>query len=315
MVSNFILENRTTQKQITFGQSDEYDYLFKSDGLDWGSVPAEHNTYNFPNQVGVSISSTKIKERDITITGYVYYLLTDDERKSLDRNMWDKYCYEKIKDKKRILSEIVNPSDYVRFIIGNYYIEGKPSSAVKFGDSEEDNNIYFCKFIIFVYCNNPMFKKNTITKTVISGSSGLFHFPLVLKPSGLTMSSRKNYLMLAVENEGNVEIGGKIIFKAKGEVLNPSVENLNTGEIITINKTLEKGEIVTVSTLDGKEKGITGYLNGVNRNYFNYWNFENSWFKFQQGTTLVGYSTENAAENLLDVSIELNPEKFNLEEM
>ena len=315
MVSNFILENRTTQKQITFGQSDEYDYLFKSDGLDWGSVPAAHNTYNFPNQVGVSISSTKIKERDITITGYVYYLLTEDERKLLDRNMWNEYCYEKIKDKKRILSEVVNPSDYVRFIIGNYYIEGKPSSSVKFGNTEEDNNIYFCKFMIIVYCNNPMFKKNTITKTVISGSSGLFHFPLVLKKSGLPMSSRKNYLMLAVENEGNVEIGGKIIFKAKGEIVNPSVENLNTGETITINKTLQSGEIVTVNTVDGKEKGITGYLNGMTTSYFNYWNFENSWFKFQQGTTLVGYSTENAAENLLDVSIELNPEKFNLEEM
>lgn len=313
MVSNFIIENRTTQENITFGQSDEFQYLIKE--VDWGNASASHNTYNFPNQVGVSISSTKINSRDITITGYVYYLLTKEEMTSLDRNMWEDYCYEKIKKKKKILDEIINPIDYVRVVIGNYYIEGKPSSSVKYGINEEENNIYFCKFLINIYCNNPMFKKNTVTKTVISGSSGLFHFPLVLKPSGIAMSSRKNYLILAVENEGSVAIGGKIIFKAKGEVLNPSVENLSTGEKITINKTLQEGEIVTVNTVDGKDKNITGYLNGVTMSYFNYWNFENSWFKFGKGTTLVGYSTENATENLLDITIELNPEKYNLEDM
>lgn len=313
MVSNFIIENRTTQENITFGQSDEFQYLIKE--VDWGNASASHNTYNFPNQVGVSISSTKINSRDISITGYVYYLLTKEEMIFLNRNMWEDYCYEKIKQKKKMLDEIINPIDYVRVIIGNYYIEGKPSSSVKYGINEEENNIYFCKFLINIYCNNPMFKKNTVTKTVISGSSGIFHFPWVLKPSGVAMSSRKNYLILAVENEGSVAIGGKIIFKAKGEVLNPSVENLSTGEKITINKTLQKGEIVTVNTVDGKEKNITGYLNGVTTGYLNYWNFENSWFKFGKGTTLIGYYTENSAESLLDVSIELNPEKYNLEDM
>lgn len=315
MISNFILENRTTQKQITFGQDIDFDYIYKSDGLNWGNVPAEHNTYNYPNQVGVSISSTRVKERDISITGYVYYFLSEDELINVDRNIWTQYCYEKIKDKKKILDEVINPSDYVRFIIGGYYIEGKPSSSVIFGNTEEENNVYFCKFLINVYCNNPMFKKNTLTKTVISGSNGIFHFPLVLKPTGIAMSSRYNYLLLAVDNEGSVSIGGKIILKAKGDVLNPSVENLSTGEKITVNKKMVDGEVITISTVDGKEKGIVGRLNGVETNYFQYWNFENSWFKFQQGTTLVGYATENSSESLLDVSIEINPEKYNLEDM
>lgn len=315
MVTSFILENKTTQKQITFGQDIEFDYLFDSDGLDWGSASATHNTYNYLNQVGVSISSTKINERDISIMGYVYYFLSEDEMSRLDRNKWTEYCYERIKEKKEVLSSVVNPSDYVRFIIGNYYIEGKPSSSVKYGSTEDENNVYFCKFLINVYCNNPMFKKNTTTKTVISGSSGLFHFPLVLKPSGIPMSSRKNYLLLAVENEGNVAVGGRIILKAKGEILNPSVENIGTGEKITINKTLVEGEEVVINTSDGPLKGVTGYLNGVEKGYFQYWNFENTWFKFQQGTSLIGYSTENSSETLLDVTIELNPEKFNLEDM
>ena len=55
--------------------------------------------------------------------------------------------------------------------------------------------------------------------------------------------------------------------------------------------------------------------NGVERSYLQYWSFENKWLKFQKGTTLIGYSTENQSENLLDITIELNPEKFALEEM
>lgn len=316
MVSSFIIENMSTQKQITFGQDIDFDYLFDSDGLDWGSVPATHNVYNYPNQVGVSISSTKINERDVSIIGYVYYFMSEDEIKALDRDKWVAYAYEKIKDKKELLSQIINPSDFVRIMVGNYYIEGKPSSSVKYGVTEAENNQYFCKFLINVYCNNPMFKKNTITKTVLSGETPGFFFPLVFPENeGIIMGVRNNYLLLAVENEGNVEIGGKIILKAKGELKNPTIKNLSTEEKITINKTMHNGEIITINTVNGKDRGIIGEYNGVTQSYLQYWNFENTWFKFQQGTTLIGYSTEDSNESLLNVSVEINPEKFNLEDM
>lgn len=314
MIGNLKIKNKTTLQEITIGQDIDYDYVYEDDGIDWGTVPAQHNTYNYPRQVGSTISSTKIGERDITIIGYVYYFLTAEERENISRGERHAYGYDIIKKKKETLNNVINPNDYVRISVGDYYIEGKPSASVKYGSDGESNNEYFCQFLIIIYCSNPMFKKNTITKTVLSASNPMLHSPFVIPPFGIVGGRRNNYLILSVENEGNAEIGGRIILTAKGEVKNPSVENIGTGETITINKTLEAGEVVTITTIDGKEKGVTGNINGIEENYFKYWNFNNVWFKFQQGVTLIGYSTENNSENLLDVVVEINPEKFALEE-
>lgn len=314
MISEFTLVNEETEKQFTFGQSSDYDFIFTS--IDWGSASAQHNTYNYPNQVGVSVSSTKINPRDIVIEGYVFYVLSSKEFWEISRDEKELYCYDIIKSKKNNLSEVINPNDYVKLIVGNYYIEGKPNSSIVYGKEDSDNNIYFCKFSFSLFCNNPMFKKNTITKTNIQSSTPIFHFPLIIpKYEGITLSTRENYLMLAVENEGGVPIGGKIKLTAKGNVLNPTLENVLTGEVIKINKEMVEGEEIIINTVDGKERGITGYLNGVTRSYLQYWDFSNTWFKFLIGTTLIGYTTENASESYLDVVVEINPQKYSLEEL
>lgn len=316
MISEFIIENLTTQEKVTMGMTTDNQYLYKEGGVDWGSASATHNTYNYPNQVGVSISNTKINSRDITIEGYVYYHLTSDEIYSVKMGEITEYIHNKLKSKKKVLNDIVNPNDFLRLYIGDYYIDGKPSSSIEYGSDLQSNNELFCKFAIFIFCANPMFKKSTIIKTTISGSTPAFHFPMIFSQSMRNiMSTRVNYLMLAVQNEGNVPIGGKIIFKANGEVLNPCVENTNTGEKIVINKKLEAGERVVVNTTMGKDRGITGFYKGVERSYLEYWNYENSWFEFQKGLSIIGYSTENSSEGLLDVSIEINPEKYALEDM
>lgn len=316
MVTEFIVENETTREKTAFGQSPSFDFLYKSDGLSWGSPPATHNTYSYPGQVGESISSTKINGRDISITGYVYYWLTQDEKAMFNRESRLGYAYSKIEEKKEFLNRLINPNDFIKLTIGNYYIEGKPSNPVTYGDNEDENNTYFCKFMINIYCSNPMFKKTMVSKTTLSGRIPRFHFPLVFRPDhGMLMSIRQNYLMLSVENEGNVSIGGKIILTAENPVKNPVIENVGTGETIRISKTLAKGEVVTINTTDGKDKGITGEYRGVVRNYFEYWDFNNTWFKFQPGTSLIGYSAEDGTETSLYVAIELNPEKFNLENM
>lgn len=315
MITSFILENQSTLEKAKFGQDIDCDYLYKSGGLNWGSVPATHNTYNYPNQVGVSIATTKMNERDVSIEGYVYYTLSKEEMESVAQNERLVYGYNKIKSKKRVLNELINPSDYIRLYTGGYYIEGKPSASVMYGTEGSDNNEYFCKFLITIYCNNPMFKKETIVKTVLAGDTAAFHFPFILAPQGVVLGTRIDYLILAVENEGNVAIGGKIIFTAKSEVQNPSVENVNTGEKIVIKKTLQKGEVVIINTTDGKDRGVSGIYQGVEKSYLQYWSFENEWMKFQKGTSLIGYSTANFAEKSLDVVIELNPEKYGLEEM
>lgn len=315
MISEFILVNETTQKELKFGQDIDCDCLYGDGGLDWGSVGGTHSTYNYPNQVGASISHTKLNSRDISIEGYVYYIISEGEATELNRNDRINYCYEKIKEKKALLNEIINPNDFIKLIIGDYYIEGKPNASIIYGNVESENNLYFCKFMFSLFCANPMFKKNTISRTKVQGSTGNFKFPLALPQEGIILSERHDYLLISVNNEGGVPIGGRIIITARGVALNPQIENLNTNEIIKINKQMVAGETITINTSDGAERGIIGEIGGVKSNYLQYWNFSNKWFKFNLGTTLLGYSTDDSSENLLDITVEINPEKFSLEEM
>ena len=68
MITEFILQNKSSNKSVKFGMNIDCDYLYSEDGgIDWGNVPAEHNTYSYPNQFGSTISNTKIQNRDITM--------------------------------------------------------------------------------------------------------------------------------------------------------------------------------------------------------------------------------------------------------
>lgn len=316
MITEIIATNKTLNTKYKFGQDLSCDYLYKDGGVDWDNVPATHNTYTYPNQMGSTISSTKIQNRDITIEAYVYYVPSGEETRGMTYDEKVAYCYNKIKEKKKKLNDFINPLHYIRLSVGDYYIEGKPEATPKYGVEYEDNNEYFCKFVFTIFCDNPMFKKNTETKTVLSGDTGVFHFPLIFEPEPrMIMGTRVNYLMLLVDNEGNAAIGGKIKIEAKGEVQNPTITNLITNEHITINKTLLAGEVVTINTVDGEKKGVYGRYQGVESDYLQYWDFNNTWLKFESGASLIGYSSDNQSELLMDVSIELNPVKYGLEEM
>ncbi|MBO7695448.1 MAG: phage tail family protein [Methanobrevibacter sp.] len=316
MISKFMLQDMNSFNSAIFGQDFNCDFLYLSGGLDWGNVPASHNTYNYPGQIGDTFSSTKINNRDITVEGYVFYTLSKDEQNLYLRDEWNDYAYSKIKQKKKILNELINPQHTLRFIINDYYIEGKPSSTPQYGTEEGDNNVYFCKFMFSIFCANPMFKKIVDSQTVLSGDYGGFHFPFILQDNmGYIIGTRINYLMLIVENEGDVAVGGEIKLTAKAEIVNPVIENILTGEYIKINKTLQQGEVITINTVDGEEKGITGYYQGVTRDYLQYWDFSNSWFKFEAGSTMIGYSTDNGSESELEVVVTINPAKYGLEEM
>lgn len=305
MIETFEIENLTTKNKISFGQNFDYDFLVTE--MDWGSAQANHSTYAYPDQVGSYIVSTSIKERDIALVGFVYSLDTFQDEKS--------FGYQKMIDNKRILGDLINPLNQVKITIGDYYIVGKPSNPIIFGNIENENNNYFCKFRIDIFCDNPMFKKNSIVQTVTSESEGNLMFPLVINGSGIYLSSREEYELLTIENEGNKAIGGIITIKSKGEVINPTIENVNTGEKFTILKTLERGEEIKVSTLEGNERSIVGKTSGDFENYFKYWKTGNDWISFGIGTTILSCTSDNMAESLLEVLVEINPEKYILEEM
>lgn len=316
MIAKFVIRNKENDMEMTFGQTTESECLYKEDGLDWGSAPATHSTFSYPSQLGEYISSTNIKGRDITITGYVYYLLSEQDKLLITPDKYMDYCYSKMNEKKENLNKIINPTQYVRIEIGGYYIEGKPSRSIIYGKNVESNNEYFCSFMITIFCNNPMFRKITLPSTILTGTQPALKFPLVFtKETGIILGVRSNYRLIALENEGNTPTGGIIRITSNGILKRPTITNILTGESITINKTLQEGEVIEINTNDGNEKGIKGFIDDEEFNYFKYWDFDNTWLKFPVGTSLIGFSLEEGNDTLMDIEIIMNPLKYALEDM
>lgn len=314
MLSRMLIENVENKKQIELTQLVGSRYVFKNEDIDWGSADAQHNIYSYPGQVGSYVSSTNVKERTVILRGYVVYVPTKGELQ-LEHSDLLRIIESKIEEGKNFLSNIANPLQYVRVTVGDYYITGKPDSSVTFGKKLEENNEYFCKFTISLYCNDPMFHRKTNVQTVLSGSEPGFHFPLILKNTGFIFGRRYSYSLIGVVNDGDVPVGGIFTIQATGTVKNVKIENVYTGEFVKIYKTLTAGEKVTINTTDGKERSIVGELNGVVKNYFQYWGFEGSWLQFGIGTSLIGYSVEEGEPQNVNISFELNTKKYSLKEM
>lgn len=310
MFSKILIQNMSNNRQIELNQVGNTNYVFKNEDIDWGSADAQHNIYTYPGQVGSYISSTTVKERTVVIRGYIVYIPTEAERANSSSLLT--LIESKLRDSKNLLSSIVNPLQYLKVTVGDYYIIGKPDSSVVFGKKIEENNEYFCKFTISLYCSDPLFYRRTNIQTVLSGSKPGFHFPLILKNTGFVFGRRYSYSLINVVNDGDVPVGGVFIVQATGTVKNIKIENVHTGEFIKIYKTLTSGEKIIINTTDGKERSIIGEVDGEKKNYFQYWGFEGSWLQFVVGSSLIGYSVEEGEPQNVNISFELNTKKYSL---
>lgn len=311
MINSFKIQNLSNKKSINFTQDLSSPFTFDNSEIDWGNASAQHSTYNVPGQVGSYISSTTIKERTISIQGYTFYIPNSNER-LIARNKLEANIDAQIEKNKAYLSEVVNPFHFVKVIIGDYSIVGKPESSIVFKNKIEDNNAYFCKFVISIYCNNPMFRKNNETSVVLSGSASGWHFPLVIPKTGFVIGTQLSYSLITVPNVGDVPVGAIFTLEATGVVSGITITNIYTGQNFKIHKTLEAGEKIVVNTTKSADRAIKGYLHGEEKNYFEYWDFEGEWLQFEPGTSLIGYSLDEGYTQNLKVSLKFNPEKFSL---
>ena len=77
------------------------------------------------------------------------------------------------------------------------------------------------------------------SKEDISTEIGNLEFPLEIPAEGLELSIRTISFITNIYNQGDVDTPIKVKLKATGTVINPIIENLDTGEFIRIKRTLK----------------------------------------------------------------------------
>lgn len=152
--------------------------------------------------------------------------------------------------------------------------------------------------LITLTANNPFWTDIKETKKEIALWMGSLEFDLEIPEDGMEFGTRAPSLIVNTINEGHIETGLRIVFKALATVENPSLLNVNTGEIIKINKTMIAGEIITVTT-DYGNKAVISTINGIKTDAFNSLDFLNSTFiQLSTGDNLFRYDADSGIDNL-----------------
>jgi hypothetical protein len=303
LVNEVSLYNKVSNTIYKFNATDA-PFLIDDGSIDWGTIQTTRNTFTYPTQIGQHISSIIIGTRDISIFGWI---------------VADNQDYEDLKNKKTLLNSFINPLQELEIRTDDYKITGIPIAQVKYSNTYNENNDMFCKFLINIFCANPMFEVLNPIKLIASDIQPKFMFPLQFVRPGITFGIRESSLFTTFTNNGTIPIGFIATLTANGTVNNPKLYNVNTQEFIQIDTVLNSGDVVTISTVDG-DRYVKAIINDVEQNYFGYLDLDSSWLQLPIGDTIIGFKTydSNGVEDLtyknLSLSMEYTPKVFNLEE-
>lgn len=276
----FIYRNKNNDEMILTQKNIK---VLKIDGI--SSLNNEINTTIGVNQSGETYVSDRVEAREIDI-------------KLLIRANENEYAVI-----KRKLMKLFNPALEGELILKSINGDKKISVRVKVSPDLKNTSYKTNKEVdISLIALDPYWKDINETKTEIAVWKGSFSFPLFINvENGTMMGYREPSLIVNTNNIGDVKTGMRIEFKALGTVVNPKLVNVETQDFIKINKTLEKDEIIEVTT-DFSNKRVIFSKNGITENAFNYWDLYSTFLQLEIGDNLFRYDAESGLDNL-EVSI------------
>lgn len=283
VVENIVFKRVDSNEELALSMTDTPFYILNN--VDWGVVQGTHHSYKYVNQIGVSITSTSLKERSITVTGWI---IADTE--------------EEMDERKQFLNRYFDPRYEIDVMYKNYFLRFVPDNTVKYGTSEKENNDTIVQFQIKGTCADPLFSEINGSKETIAATIATFHFPLIVSTNlyerGIVFGYRQPSLTAKVTNKGAVEVGMKIVFKAIGELTNPRLIDVDTREFVAIEKSMVAGEEIVINTNVG-EKSIQGKIGNEDySNYFMYKDLDSTWLQLRLGDNLFRYDADSGLDNL-----------------
>lgn len=283
MVEEIQLTNTIKGVTINLNQTNS-EYIL--DSVNWGVVESSRVTYKYVNQAGVQVTDIALETRDISIIGWV--CTRSDNLQYLTQL-------------KKSLNSFVNPMESMQILYKNYTLNFFPDNSIRWGTELKTNNEVMAQFKIDGFCAEPLFRSKNDSRVLAGVVEPMFYFPLVIpKNEGVIFGLRREYIILGVNNAGDVTTGFRIEFIAtKGSVTNPQLINTKTQEFIKINKVLQRGEKVIINTVDG-EKYVHGKASDLDpeENYYKYRDIMSTWLKLEVGDNLFKYDAEVNVNNL-----------------
>ena len=161
-------------------------------------------------------------------------------------------------------------------------------------------------FFISLLCTSPYFETIAEIKRLLAGWHPNFEFELEIPiDEGIEMGYREESLIIPIENVGSVPCGATFEFIAQGIVENPMIIDVVTGKFIKLNRIMQEGEIVTVSTHFANKKVLSSLDGGTNA--FSSLDEDSEFLQLDVGTNLLRYDAKVNLNNL-EVNVYFRPQ-------
>lgn len=172
--------------------------------------------------------------------------------------------------------------------------------------SKKNQSYQYQDFLIDLICPNPFWQDIATTKEEVAVWRGAFEFPLEILEEGIEMGYRGPSLIVNILNQGDVSCGMRIEFKALATVVNPSLFNINTRDYLKVNKTMEAGERMIITT-HFQNKRVELNKSGVISNAFHWIDLNSTFLQLDVGDNLLRYDADEGLDNL-EVTIYYTPQ-------
>ena len=263
--------------------------LFLSSVEGFGGLEADIVSSKSAYQDGISISKTILKDRILTLN---CYLSIDNEQQ---RYILKKKLYNAFNPKIKGHIKIYTDAGQLRGASDLRVIQ-----APLFDDDYKGLND-LVSFQIQLAMPLPYFEDLVENKVEFGSEVGNFFFDWELKEEGNELSIKNSSNVVNIFNNGDCETPLKLVFKASSNVKNPRIYNVYTKEFIKINKTMEAGEMIAITTNKGNKR-VESILNGKTSNIFNNLDIQSDFIWLDIGDNVIAYDAEEMVEQL-EVSI------------
>lgn len=267
---------RSVKLENEFGDSIElignpYYKVTNIEGLN--PAAATINTSSNGIYDGSRFDSSKVNNRNIVIT-----LVVEDP---VETNRIALYNY-------------VKPKRYIRFYYKNdirdVYIDGRVETCEVNPFSQKTT------VQISIICPQPYFYDVNTDIISFSGTINLFEFPFSIPVEGVPFSEILTNQMKSVSNIGDIETGLIFEIEATGNIVEPTIYNIDTLERMTLNEELLAGDKLTIDTRN-RNKSIKLERDGITTNLINKMSRDSTWLNVAMGVNTFTYKTVYGDEN------------------
>lgn len=151
---------------------------------------------------------------------------------------------------------------------------------------------------ITILCPKPHFNGGDVNIQPFSSVTPMFEFPFSIPEEGAPFSELELNLEKVIFNNGDIETGALITIRALGALTTPKIYNVDTGEHMIFDVSMESGDRIEIDTIKGEKSMVFYPASGSPVNIIG---------KLQQGSTWLQLAP---GDNVFTVAADVNPENM-----